>query len=652
MRTRDFGQMLTRWAAPVALSSVLFGCPNQELAPLTPCTVSGVSLEVPQSGVDKVDILFMIDNSGSMSEEQRKLSMVLPILVAALASGNLNGMPKPAGMKTDFPPVQSLHIGVVSSDMGVNGAPSQNSCGDRSFIPTERDTRTSTMRVNKPVGDDGILQVDTVVAVDGIWGPDRVTNMTTELVPGDPTCQGITFPANARYIDFMAGGDANAAAHRFGCVAKRGRNGCGLEQQLEATLKALTPPDSTIKFTAVSPNGHGNPKNPANPPGFNQGFLREDSILAIVIVSDEEDCSSPDASRALFDGSMMTVNGGINVRCGLRENQGLLHPVSRFIDGIKALKPPAYMDRLIVTGIVGIPVTANTGAKTHTGAAALDMILNRPDMQFMVMRNQANTDDAPVPTCTSEDGAGDAAPGRRYLELIKAFGENGVVTSICEDEYQSLLQVLIKKIADQLTGACLPRKLNPDPITKKVACEVVEIQASGSQLGCDPRKGRVETLPVRRVNGTDRTVCRIEQVDPNIPGMEGWFYDDSSPEVLDQCKKDPQRIAFTGGGNLPAGAQAKFECFQPVQSSATDQDTGRDAVNLNCAPNPMNMTAPSGDALCMSRGGSAATLICIQNSCQIACDRDSQCPIGWVCTLDATTNRNYCVNPTCPASAQ
>src|SRR5688572_2442730 len=67
-----------------ALSSALAGCPNQELAPLTPCTVSGVSIEVPQTGVDKVDLLFMIDNSGSMAEEQKKLAAVLPDLVTVL----------------------------------------------------------------------------------------------------------------------------------------------------------------------------------------------------------------------------------------------------------------------------------------------------------------------------------------------------------------------------------------------------------------------------------------------------------------------------------------------------------------------------------------------------------------------------------------
>jgi hypothetical protein len=636
----------------MALSTVLFGCPNQELAPLTPCTVSGVSLEVPQSGVDKVDMLFMIDNSGSMSQEQKKLALVLPKLVAILATGNKDGLPKPAGVKPDFPPVQSLHIGVVTSDMGINGAPAQNSCGNLSFIATERDTRAATMRINKPVGDDGILQVDTSVAATGIWAPPEGGGDVAEVVPADPACANITFPPTARYVDFNATmGNAADAALRFSCIAKRGRNGCGLEQQLESVLKALTPPDSAIKFTAQSPNGHGNAIKAGAPSGYNQTFLREDSILAVVVVSDEEDCSIPDKSAAIFNAMDTSINGGINVRCGLKENQGLLHPVSRFIDGITALKPPAYKDRLIFTAIAGIPLAPNTGDKVHIGAAALDKLLARPDMQFGVRPNASGTDQEPVPTCTSESGDGSAAPGRRYLEVAKAFDQNGLVTSICEDEYGTLLNSLIDKIAAQLTGACLPRKLTPNPETGKVSCDVVEIQAAGSQLGCDPAKGRIEQLPPRRVNGTDRTVCRIDQITPG-QNKEGWYYDDNSKTVMEQCKKDPQRIAFTDNGNPPQGAQAKFECFQPVQTNATDQDRGRDAVNLNCAPNPTNATAPAGDGLCNARGDAVAPLICIQDTCQIACDGDSQCPPGWLCTADLESKRLYCVNPTCPASVQ
>src|SRR4051812_28839554 len=103
-----------RWLFPAAAAVVMLGCPQEELGPLEPCTVQGVSKEVSQSGVDKVDLLFMIDDSGSMKEEQKNIAVQLPHLVTILATGDLDG-----DGKQDFQPVSSLQLGVVTSDMGI-----------------------------------------------------------------------------------------------------------------------------------------------------------------------------------------------------------------------------------------------------------------------------------------------------------------------------------------------------------------------------------------------------------------------------------------------------------------------------------------------------------------------------------------------------
>jgi hypothetical protein len=184
--------------------------------------------------------------------------------------------------------------------------------------------------------------------------------------------------------------------------------------------------------------------------GVNAKFLRDDAILAVVFVTDEEDCSIPDTSNAIFDAQSTAIPGEINVRCGLPENQRYLHNVQqRYVAGIKALKPAAYQERIMVASIVGIPVRQNAGATVHTGGS-IDRLLARPDMQFKVQRNQANTADEPVPTCVSASGDGSAAPARRFLELSKAFGDNGIASSICEDEYASVMNVLVDRVAAQL----------------------------------------------------------------------------------------------------------------------------------------------------------------------------------------------------------
>jgi hypothetical protein len=400
----------------------------------------------------KLDLLFMIDNSGSMAEEQKKLASVLPQLIKVLTTGNQNGMPSPAGETPSFPPVQSLHIGVVSSDMGVNGAPAQKSCGALSFIPTEQNTTTTNMFLNKPLGDDGQLQTSTAVAVAGIFVPPTPGAQPFQVVSGDLSCVSVSFPPEERFIDFSADiTDPEDTAHKFSCIAKLGKNGCGLEQQLESVLKAFTPPDSAIKFSSGT-NGQGTAIRANATSGVNGNFLRDEAILAVVFVTDEEDCSVPDSSKAIFDAQSQAVPGEINVRCGLPENQRYLHDVQkRYVAGLKALKPAAYQNRLIVTSIVGVPVSRNVaGEAVHSGTAAIDRILARPDMQFKVQRNLAMTADEPVPTCVSSKGDGSAAPARRFLELAKAFGDDGIVSSICEDEYAQVLRVLVDRIAAKL----------------------------------------------------------------------------------------------------------------------------------------------------------------------------------------------------------
>jgi hypothetical protein len=394
----------------------------------------------------KVDLLFVIDNSGSMSEEQAKLARTVPSLLGILATGNHSGKRSVQGEPTDFVPAESIHVGVVSTDMGINGAPSQNSCGDRSFEPTDPDTRNSVLRINKPLGDDGQLLSATAVAVAGIRAPTAAGGEPQLVVPPVPECAEVAL--EDPYLSYSSTHDLfEDTGFAFSCISKLGRNGCGLEQQLEAMLKALTPAGSRrFSFTAGT-HGQG------TAPGTNAGFLREDAVLAVVLVSDEDDCSAPDTSRALFDGTSMAINGGINVRCGLPENQSYLHQVTRYVEGLKALKPARYRDRIVFAGIVGLPTAEQSGAYVHDGEKDLAALLARPDMQFQTRRNVSGTDDEPVPTCSSASGDGSAAPGRRFLELAAAFGDQGLATSICEDSYQSLIDGISKRIAGHM-GSC------------------------------------------------------------------------------------------------------------------------------------------------------------------------------------------------------
>src|ERR1700748_677474 len=103
-------------AIALATLATLMGCLDRELVPVNPCLVSGVSRKVQVKNVDKVDLLMMVDNSNSMAGEQGSLKDQFPSVIKVLTTGyRFDGDPDP------FPPVKDLHVGVVSSDMGIPG---------------------------------------------------------------------------------------------------------------------------------------------------------------------------------------------------------------------------------------------------------------------------------------------------------------------------------------------------------------------------------------------------------------------------------------------------------------------------------------------------------------------------------------------------
>jgi len=147
-----------------------------------------------------VDLLFVVDNSRSMSEEQRALAAQFPMLVRVLATGDLNG-----DGRADFEPVSDLQVGVITTELSV-GPWDVGGC-----------------EVEPAEGDDGVLR-------------------TLPRFGSRDVC-------DREYPPFLgyrpADDDPEELAHDFGCVALVGTQGCGVEQPLEAALKALTPADSS-----------------------------------------------------------------------------------------------------------------------------------------------------------------------------------------------------------------------------------------------------------------------------------------------------------------------------------------------------------------------------------------------------------------------
>jgi hypothetical protein len=322
-------------------------------------------------GTDELDLLFVMDDSSSMSEEQESLTTALPAAIAALATGDLEG----DGIR-DFSAVGSLHVGVVTTDMGL-GTVTAPGCGHG-------------------FGDDGILRAP------------------------EGTCAG---SGTSAIFDFESLRDLPATfASDVACVLATGTAGCGFEQQLEAPLKALSPAAATdwVRRDYVPPtffggaSGHGD--------GANAGFLRTGSVLAIVVVTDDDDCSAVDP--ALFDPSDPRYAGTpLNLRCFAFPEQ--TYPVERYVDGFLQLRRDP--GNLLFAAIVGVPVEAAELSFEET--LALPAMQERQDPELL---------DRLLPSCVEPSGHGLAYPPRRIVEVaegIECGGGQTSVHSICETDF-------------------------------------------------------------------------------------------------------------------------------------------------------------------------------------------------------------------------
>jgi len=357
-----------------------------------------------------VDVLFVVDNSPSMKDEQENLAKNIHLMVESLAAGEIRD--QKSRLIQSFPPVKSLHLGVTTTNMGLSGAPTRTPANGSIFTPIDS---------CDGLGDDGLL----------LNKPDKSVKGCDRSFP-----PYLAYPGEG--VTPTELGDA------FGCISRTGSEGCGFEQQLEAAYKALAPSSET-SFHRGS-GGHGDAEN--------ESFLRPNSVLAIVVISDEEDASIPDRSADLFN-ALEGDKARLNIR--QYENPQALHPVSRYVEGFKALRP-GHPERVIFAGIVGVP----QGSEDLVGPDGqdFDAILKQKDMEFVV------TIRGPAPGVTyfanvacvnaSVTPASEAYPGGRFVEVAKGFGANGVIRSICDNDYGEALTDVLLPIGKQLARPCRP----------------------------------------------------------------------------------------------------------------------------------------------------------------------------------------------------
>jgi hypothetical protein len=196
---------------------------------------------------NKLDVLLMIDGSIAMADKQRLFAEAMPLLHQELTSI--------AG---------DVHIGVVSSNLGHHG--SSDVCSDASSGRTP-DDRAELIGSVRDIGTSDFLE----------WSPETERDFVEDL-----SLQ----------------------------VESVGELGCGYESSLEAWYRFLVDPEPVAFMDndgAVAVRGAVNQTVLAQ----RAAFLRPDSMLAIIMLSDENDCSPVDENAG--QGWLVGYKGGPQV---------------------------------------------------------------------------------------------------------------------------------------------------------------------------------------------------------------------------------------------------------------------------------------------------------------------------------------------------
>lgn len=185
-----------------------------------------------------------------------------------------------------------------------------------------------------------------------------------------------------------------------------------------------------------------------------RSFLREDAFLLIIVVSDEDDCSSateisPEETArcaCLADTKGCTADGQCDAA-----NPGPLYPTGKLLNQLKSLKEdPA---RVAFTAIVG---DAIPGSMTSPGVDA-----GAIEERYLACKCDSGPYALSTYACLTARGQADL--GSRYMAVAAGFaGKFGQIFNICDDYQWPEIFRATPQHGPSPQTVCLPRPLDPE----------------------------------------------------------------------------------------------------------------------------------------------------------------------------------------------
>jgi hypothetical protein len=277
---------------------VAAGCLDRPIGTTKPVTTNVVVQKQANTAITAIDLLLMIDNSSSMADKQNTLAAAVPQLLQQLVQPQCvdgNGAPfdppvqaalgaeKPCAQGSpEFNPVNNIHVGVVTSSLGDHGAQTWCTEGQLSSAGTlqppdvnDRGYLVGTLqRGIAALAAETQLQLTDKVRLSGqgflAWGSDEQPHPSTD--------------------------DLKTAEVVFGDMVKAtAEQGCGFEAQLESWFRFLVDPVPPV-LPIAAPKDNETHRTGVDDALLAQRkeFLRPNSLVAIVMLTDENDCSIRD----------------------------------------------------------------------------------------------------------------------------------------------------------------------------------------------------------------------------------------------------------------------------------------------------------------------------------------------------------------------
>jgi hypothetical protein len=337
---------LTTVTVIVGLGGVGAGCLDRPLITAEPTTKTSFTTVQKTNSISKVDLLFDIDNSASMGDKQAYLEQAVPDLITRLVTPNcVNSTPSatPGGPPSvtviapsvggvcamgtiEFAPVHDMHIGIISSSLGtrgvttsgavcnpaeqtgtpapagapfLDGMPQLSNHNDDQGHLLSRIAPTFAPPVTAAQAAETAEQETPTLADVGTenfldWFPTPqpegyTTSATGGIDPlGMPPGPVLTPATPLTNIGALGMEPGTLEGDFAALVAGTHAYGCGIESQLETWYRFLIQPDPYASIAASSA--------PATWVGIDQtilqqrhDFLRPDSLVAIIVLTDEND---------------------------------------------------------------------------------------------------------------------------------------------------------------------------------------------------------------------------------------------------------------------------------------------------------------------------------------------------------------------------